>query len=316
MKILVTPTSLSRSPEAAAMRRLRDAGAKVVINPHGRPLTPAELGVLLTDVDGVVAGLDHYTAEIIADAPRLKVISRYGVGTDRVDLEAARAAGVAVANAPGANSRSVAELTVGLMFAVARRIPMLDAAVADGGWPRADGIELGGRRLGVIGLGAIGRQVARAAAGLGMEVHGCDPAMGERQIRDLGIVPGSLDDVCARADVLTLHVPLTEGTRHLLDARRLGLLPEGAIVVNTARGGLLDEQAAWRALEVGRLHGVAVDAYESEPPQESPLVGHPRVVATPHSGAHTAEAVTRMADTSVENLLALLQGRPCDHRVV
>lgn len=316
MKILITPTSLSRTPEAAALRRLRDAGAEILTNPHGRPLAPAELTDLLAEVDGVVAGLDEYTAEVITQAPRLRVISRYGVGTDRVDLEAARAAGVAVANAPGTNSRSVAELTLGLMFSAARRIPMLAAAVADGGWPRADGIELGGRRLGVIGLGAIGRHVARAAAGLGMQVHGCDPAMGDGQIRELGIVPGSLDEVCAQADVLTLHVPLTEGTHHLLDARRLALLPQGAIVVNTARGGLLDEQATWEALEAGRLHGVAVDAYETEPPQESPLVGHPRVVATPHSGAHTAEAVTRMADTSVENLLALLEGRPCDHQVV
>ncbi|GAB3189210.1 phosphoglycerate dehydrogenase [Nesterenkonia suensis] len=312
----MTPTSLSRTPDAPALRRLVEAGAEVVVNPCGRPLTEEELIAHLTDVDGVLAGLDRYTGWVLTTAPRLRAISRYGVGTDRVALDAARASGIAVANAPGANSQSVAELTLGLMFAVARRIPNLDAAVARGQWPRADGIELSGRRLGVIGLGAIGRQVARAAAGLGMEVHGCDPALKADQINELGIVPGTIDDVCARADVLTLHVPLTEGTHHLLDARRLALLPQGAIVVNTARGGLLDEQAARQALEVGRLHGVAVDAYETEPPQGSPLVGHPYVVATPHSGAQTAEAVARMAETAVENLLALLAGEPCRHRVV
>ncbi|GAA3052273.1 MULTISPECIES: phosphoglycerate dehydrogenase [Actinomycetes] len=316
MKVLVTPTSLSRTPEDPALRRIREAGADVVLNPHGRPLSEAELIALIADVDGVVAGLDDYTARVIAAAPRLTVISRYGVGTDRVDLEAARAAGVVVTNAPGANSQSVAELTVGLMFAVARRIPRLDAAVAAGDWPRADGVELGGRRLGVIGLGEIGRQVARAGAGLGMEVHGCDPALDDDRIRELGIVPGSVDEVCRRADVLSLHVPLTPRTRHLVDARRLDLLPDGAIVVNTARGGLLDEQAAHAALEEGRLHGVAVDAYETEPPRESPLIGHPRVVATPHTGAHTAEAVHRMAQAAVGNLLDVLQGRDCRHRVV
>lgn len=308
MKILITPTSLAQNLEIAALQPLRERGAELVANPHGRPMSPEELVAVLTDVEGVIAGLDSFSDEVIASASRLKVIARYGVGYDRIDLEAAHQAGVRVTNAPGANGHSVAELAVGLMFAVARQIPQTSTAVAAGQWPRFEGVELTGRRLGVLGLGAIGRATAQMARGLGMEVCGFDPGLSRERIAELGVRPTELEEIFTVSDVLSLHIPLNAHTRHIVSAQRIAQMPENAIVINTARGGLIDEQAAAYALDAGHLHGVGLDAYEVEPPTGSPLVGHPKVVATPHSGAHSQESVQRTARAAVRNLLAVLDG--------
>lgn len=308
MKILITPTSLSQQLHTPALDPLRARGAELVVNPYGRPMRPPELIAALEGVDAVIAGLDTFSDEVIHAAPQVKVIARYGVGYDRIDLEAARRAQVRVTNTPGANANAVAELTVGLMFAVARQIPQAATAVADGGWPRHQGIELAGRTLGLVGLGAIGRGVAAMARGIGMEVLGVDPGMSRQQLEELDIVPVQMDDLFTAADVLSLHVPLNEATRHMVSAARIAAMPAQAIIINTARGGLVDEQAAVDALDSGSLHGVGLDAYLTEPPTDSPLVGHRRVVATPHAGAHSMESVQRTAAAAVENLLAVLDG--------
>lgn len=308
MKILITPTSLSQNLGITALDPLRERGAELVANPYGRPMSPDELIPALRDVDGVIAGLDTFSAEVFAAAPQLAVVARYGVGYDRIDLQAARSAGVRVTNTPGANGHSVAELAVGLMFAVARQIPQTSTAVAAGEWPRFQGIELAGRRLGVLGLGAIGAATARMAQGIGMEVLGFDPGLSAEQIGQLGVTAAELEEIFAHSDVLSLHIPLNEHTRHIVSAERINAMPQGAIIINTARGGLIDEQAAAQALDAGHLHGIGLDAYETEPPTDSPLVGHPRVVATPHSGAHSEESVQRTATAAVKNLLAVLDG--------
>lgn len=313
MKILVTPTSLSRDPDAPALRALRAHADEVVLNPHGRPMTAAELGAALHGVDGVIAGLDDFSAAAIAGADRLRAIARYGAGVNNVDLDAAAARGIVVTRTPGANALAVAELAIGLTFAVARGIPRLDEAVRGGGWPRGDGRELTGRTFGVVGFGAIGRLVAERARGVGMRPVAYDPMLPDDAFG--GTERLDLDELCRRSDVVSLHVPLLPETRHLLDERRIALLPEEAIVVNTARGGLIDEQAARAALDAGRLFGLALDAYESEPPSASPLVGHPRVVSTPHAGGHTREAVVRMSEQSVDDLLTVLRGDVSPHAV-
>ncbi|MDF2580719.1 MAG: hypothetical protein K0S49_2298 [Microbacterium sp.] len=308
MKVLVTPTSLCRDPHGASLGRLREVVDEVILNPHGRPLTPAELVPLVADVDGIIAGLDDYDETVFAAAPRLRVLARYGVGVDRVDLEAAASRGVVVTRTPGANAIAVAELAVGLILAAARRISRLDEAVRAGEWPRLEGKELTGATAGVVGFGAIGRLVAERARALGMRVIVFDPMLPDEAFAQAGVERVDIDELCRRSDVVSLHVPLLPETRHLLDERRLALLPAGAIVVNTARGGLLDETAARRALDDGRLHGVAIDVYETEPPSSSPLVGHPGVVATPHAGGHTSGAVQRMTDQSIDALLTALRG--------
>ncbi|MGR6741300.1 phosphoglycerate dehydrogenase [Microbacterium sp. F1-18] len=308
MKVLVTPTSLCRDPHGASLGRLREVVDEVILNPHGRPLTPAELVPLVADVDGIIAGLDDYDETVFAAAPRLRVLARYGVGVDRVDLDAAASRGVVVTRTPGANAIAVAELAVGLILAAARRISRLDEAVRAGEWPRFEGKELTGATAGVVGFGAIGRLVAERARALGMRVIVFDPMLPDEAFAQAGVERVDIDELCRRSDVVSLHVPLLPETRHLLDERRLALLPAGAIVVNTARGGLLDETAARRALDDGRLHGVAIDVYETEPPSSSPLVGHPGVVATPHAGGHTSGAVQRMTDQSIDALLTALRG--------
>lgn len=307
MKVLVTPTSLCSDPDAPALRRLREIADEVVLNPFGRPMTPAELTAALPGVDGVVAGLDEYDRPVLEAAPGLRVISRYGVGTDRVDLDAAREHGITVTRTPGANAIAVAELTIGLAFAAARGIAALDAGVRAGEWPRTQGRELTGAVFGVIGFGAIGRLVAERARGIGMRVLAYDPYAGAEVYAQAGVEQCDLDELCRRSDVVSVHVPLTPDTRHLLDARRLALLPVDAIVINTARGGLVDDTAARVALDEGRLFGMGVDVYETEPPSASPLLGHPRVVATPHAGGHTRESVARMSDQAVDNLIAALR---------
>lgn len=315
MKILVTPTSLCRDPEGDGIRRLRSVFGEVVLNPHGRPLAAEELVPLVGDVDAIVAGLDEYTAEVFAAAPRLRALARYGVGVDRVDLAAAEAHGVSVARTPGANSLAVAELAVGLMFAVARGIPLLDSRVRAGEWPRHEGRELTGGTLGLIGFGAIGRLVAERGLGIGMTPIAYDPMLPDAAFEAAGVERVGLDDLCTRSDVVSLHVPLLPETRHVLDARRLALLPQGAIVINTARGGLLDEAAARAALDAGALHGVGIDVYETEPPSSSPLLGHERVVSTPHAGGHTAGAVRRMTDQSIDAVLAMIRGERAEGQI-
>lgn len=315
MKILVTPTSLCSDPDGAGIRRLREAADEVVLNPHGRPLTSAELIPLVADVDGIVAGLDDYDEAVFDAAPRLRALARYGVGVDRVDLAAAAAHDVTVTRTPGANSLAVAELTIGLIFAAARGIAQLDSAVRSGEWPRRHGKELTGSTAGVVGFGAIGRLVAERLRGLGMHPIAYDPMLPDAAFSDAGVERVDIDELCRRSDLVTLHVPLLPETRHIIDTRRLALLPPGAIVVNTARGGLLDEAAARRALDDGALHGVAIDVYETEPPSLSPLVGHARVVATPHAGGHTSAAVQRMTDQSIDALLAVLRGESVAEQV-
>lgn len=308
MKILITPTSLCRDRDNPALEPLRAAGHELRFADTGRPLTAAELVGALPGVDGVIAGLDEYSAAVFDHASDLKVIARYGVGVDNVDRDAAAAAGVVVTRTPGANAVAVAEMTIGLAFAAARGIPRLDAGVRAGQWPRGEGIELTGRSYGVVGFGAIGRLVADRARGLGMRVAAYDPLLPDAAFEAAGVERADLDDVLSMSDVVSVHVPLLPETHHLLDARRLALLRAGAIVINTARGGLLDEAAALSALEAGRLHAVAIDVYDTEPPTASVLVGHPRVVSTPHSAGHTREAIARMAQGAVADVLTVLRG--------
>ncbi|MGO3885498.1 MAG: phosphoglycerate dehydrogenase [Mycetocola sp.] len=315
MRILITPTSLSRAQDSAELDPLRAITTDLVFNPHGRPLTASELVDLLPGVDAVIAGLDDYSAEVLNSAPQLRVISRYGVGVNNVDLAAAASNSITVTRTPGANSVAVAELAIGLCFAVARGIPRLDAQVREGGWPRAQGIEVTGKTMAVIGCGAIGRLVISRAAGIGMRVVAYDPMLSDDAITAAGAEPVGLDDLFRTADVVSLHVPLLESTAHIVNAERIAAMKSTAILINTSRGGLIDEVAARAALDAGHLHGVGLDAYENEPPRDSPLVGHPSVVSLPHSGELSDLATLRMASGAYGNLVDELTGTVSANRV-
>ncbi|WP_324715815.1 phosphoglycerate dehydrogenase [Carboxydochorda subterranea] len=311
-RILVTSLSFGRE-DATPVRMLEDAGCEVIRNPAGRPLSDEELAGLVGEVDGIIAGVDWIGPRTLSrGVPRLRIVSRTGVGYDRVDVETATRLGVAVTITPGANSEAVADLAMGLLIAVARQIPEADRTLRDGRWHRYTGRELWRKRLGLVGLGRIGKGVARrAAGGFAMEVLAYDVVWDEPFCRQWGVMrAGSLDEIFETCDFISLHVPETAQTRHLVNEERLRRMKRTAYLVNTARGGLVDEAALARALQEGWIAGAALDVFEKEPPASSPLLGLPNVVVTPHIGAHTVEAVGEMSRMAARNLLALLvEGR-------
>jgi len=315
MKILVTPTSFTPDSDMPAMETLKSFAETLVFNPLGRPLAEDELAGLLDGCDGCVAGLDRFTAKVLGNAPRLKVVSRYGIGVDRVDLEAARARGIVVCNTPGANSQAVADLTFGMLISLARRIHVLDRKTREGQWTRSGGMELYGKTLGILGLGRIGKAVARRASGFSMRVLAHDPVMDADYAESNGIIPADFETVAGEADFLTLHMPFTESSRNVISGDVMRSMKKGAFIVNTARGGLIDESAAYRLLVEGHLGGLGLDVYETEPPPASPLYELENVVVTPHTAAHTVEAKRAMADMSVRNLIDVLSGGVCRHAV-
>lgn len=310
-RILVTARSFAKTP-GAHHEFLFAHDCEVDLRAPEHPLDSAGLAALLPGYDGAILGLDRCDAAALECADRLRVISRYGVGTEAVDLQAAAARGIAVTITPNTNNVSVAELAIGLMFALARGIPAMAASARQGSFARHTGIELAGKTLGVVGFGAIGREVAKRALGLGMHVLAYDPFYAADW---LGAETSSLDRVIGESHVISLHVPLTDDTRNLINAESLRTIRDGAFIINTARGGLVDEAALCDALVAGRLGGAAMDVFAHEPPEGSPLLTLPNFIATPHAGGATHEGIARMALMAAENCVAVLKGEPCENVV-
>ncbi|MFD4828562.1 phosphoglycerate dehydrogenase [Streptomyces uncialis] len=315
LRVLVTTPYLE--PGGAVDRILRDAGLDPVFARRAdREAVGTTLAECVADVAGVVAGTDAFSAEVIEAAPGLRILSRCGVGYDNIDVEAATRHGVAVAITPGTNRVSVAEHVLALMLNGARRIPQNLAAVRGGGWTQESGRELRGATLGVVGLGSIGRTVARAALALGMRVVVHDPWLDEDFLTETGVEALPLDDVLAAADFLTLHISLDETTRHLIDAAALRRMKPDAYLINTARGGVVDEDALADAVEAGRLAGAALDVTEQEPlPADSRLRALDSVIVTAHIAAATVEARARSGAMAARHVVELLAGRTPEHLV-
>ena len=303
MKILVTPASFKPTTTGPAMDKLRAFADILVFNPENRPLCEDELIPLLKDCDGCIAGLDPYTKKVIERSENLKVISRYGTGVDNVDLFAAQEHGVTVRRTPGVNSQAVAELVFGLILCLIRKLPFLDRSTREGKWDRSIGTELHQKTLGIVGLGAVGKIVARIAYGFSMKVLACDPNMDNDFVKAHGIIPVSFDHLARESDIISLHLPLNQNTRHIVSGSIMRAMKKGAIIVNTARGGLIDEEAACVLLKSDHLGGLALDVYEEEPPHSTPLFVLDNVIVTPHTAARTAEATAAMAELSVQNLI-------------
>ncbi|QOJ03532.1 MAG: phosphoglycerate dehydrogenase [Planctomycetia bacterium] len=277
-------------------------------------LSPADLAAIVGDYDGLIirSGV-KVTAEVFAKPGRLRVIARAGVGVDNVDVPAATAAGVLVMNTPDANTISTAEHTMAMLLALMHRIPDAHAHVRNGAWDRAAfvGRQLAGKTLGIVGLGRVGRAVAERALAFGMDVWAFDPFVsGETALDGAVRIAPSLDDLLGRVDCLTLHAALTGDNKHLIGAAQLARMKPSAVLVNCARGALVDESALADALNSGRLAGAAIDVFANEPPVGSPLPGAKNIVLTPHLGASTAEAQTAVSTDAVDELLDyLLHGR-------
>lgn len=304
--VLVTAPTLA-APGAAL---LQGAGCRVLYLPPGRDDDAVGQLLATEPVDAVISRTVPLTARDMAACPTLRIICKHGVGVPNIDVATATQRGIPVCVTPGANAQSVAEMTLGLMLAAARRITWMDAELRAGRWSRAqDGLELQGRTLGLIGLGEVGQRVAAVALALGMPVVAFDPSVAELPPALQGVqLLTSVNEVVQAAEVLSLHVPLTPATHGLVDAARIARMRPGAILVNTARGEVVDEVALIAALRSGHLRAAGLDTMAVEPlPPDHPLLSLPNVVLTPHVGGSTPAALDAMARGAARTVLAFLQ---------
>jgi D-3-phosphoglycerate dehydrogenase len=295
--VAITPRTF-REVSGEHQELLRRSGLLARFPQRDRPLDESEMEDLVRGCWGLIVGVDPVTASVI-DAGPLRVVVKFGSGTDNIDIEAARERGVRVEVTAGANARSVAELTIGLLLTLARHIAFHDRLLRSGGWTRRTGMELAGRLLGVVGYGAVGKEVAGLARGIGMRVMAHDPLVTEAEVPRV-----DLSTILSTCDAVTLHVPLQEETRGLIGPAELALMQPHALLVNTSRGGIVDEHALAEALSSGRLGGAAIDTFEEEPPRRSTLLRLDNFVGSPHAGAATLEAARRAGMTAVELLMA------------
>lgn len=305
--VLITTAFLQPGDEVD--HALREAGLATRHEPDLLALPRAERSLLLSQVRAIIAGTQPLRAEELQAAACLEVIVRTGVGYDNVDVATATAAGVPVCVTAGANRQAVAEHVFALMLAVARRVPENIANLADGTWQQLTGRELHGATLGILGLGSIGKAVARIAAGFGMDVLAYDPYFDEAFAAANGIRRATLDEVVAKADVITLHLFLDDSTRNLIDARRLAAMKDDAILINTARGGIVDEDALVAAVRDGIIGGAALDVFAAEPlPADSPLLHTAGILATTHVAGATREARGESGRMAAANVIGVLGG--------
>jgi len=312
-KILVATRSFG-STSSKPWDVLNQAGCEIVKADMSQKMTEERLIDLLQGVDGAVIGVVPMTAHVLEQSPSLKVVSMHGVGVDHIDLTAAAQKGVVIANCQGANDQSVADLTIGLMIAIARDIPLVDSKVREGGWGAHAGSEMWKKTIGLVGLGRIGRGVAKRALGFDTKVLAYDPYVKADDL-DLDITLTDFEEILQESDFVSLHAALTEETRHMIGAKQLQAMKPTAYLINTSRGALVDEAALHDALSKKQIAGAALDVYEVEPPKDSPLMGLENIVVTTHIGAHTRESIERVGVMAAENVLQSLQGGQPHYRV-
>lgn len=306
-KILVTPRSLTKDGDPA-LDLLTRAGFELVFSTPGNMPQEDELIRLLPGCVGYLAGVEPITAVVLETAADLKVISRNGTGINTIDLQAAERLNITIMRAAGANARGVAELTLGVILGLIRSIPFSDARMKREMWQRRKGLELQGRTLGLIGCGKIGQLVSQMALAFGMDVLAYDAFPDQRFAPGLNFRFAVLEEVLAISDIISFHCPEQSDGRAILDRERLGRLKPGVFVVNNARASLIDETAILEALHAGRVAGLALDVFDREPPDTTPLLSDDRVIATPHIGGFTSESISRATLAAVENLLNFFKG--------
>lgn len=308
--ILITwPDFDPADPDTGA--RLTHAGHALRSAPRTQDRTPADMHTLLEGVDAAIVSTDPFDAAVLDAAERLRVIARVGVGTDSIDLHAAARNGIAVCTTPGANTASSADHTIALMLAALRRVPEHDRGVRAGSWARtgaATGWELTNATVGLVGYGAIGRAVRGRLAGFGARVLVCDPLAATAA----GVEHVALEPLLRSSDVVSLHLPLTPATRHLLDRARLALMPPHAVLINAARGGLVDEAALADALEGGSLRAAALDVFATEPLATDRLRALENLILTPHVAGISEASIRAMTRHATDAVLAVLAGRRPD----
>ena len=294
---------------------LREGGADIDVRTG---LTPAELEASIHDYDALIVRSEtQVSAAVLASGKSLQIVGRAGIGVDNIDVDAATRQGVLVVNAPTSNSIAAAEHSLALMLSLARHVPRAHASLKGGRWSRSEfiGTELRGKSLGIIGLGRVGSEVARRAKAFEMRLIAHDPFVSTDYAGLLGVEIVSLDDLLQRADFITVHVPLTSGTESLIGPQQLAKVKPTVRIINAARGGIIDEQALYEAVESGRVAGAAIDVFSVEPALDSVLFKSDRIIVTPHLGASTAEAQTNVATEVAEQVLEVLNGGPARYAV-
>lgn len=305
MNVLVTPRSFGKNnPEL--FDRLREAGLTVLRNDTGGILSADQMRAKLADCQGVILGVDPLDASVLAAAPQLRAVAKYGVGLDNVDLAYCKAHGIAVSRTVGANSEAVADYALTLMLMTARRAALIDRRCRQKDWGKITSLDLYGKTLGIVGLGAVGRCVARRARGFDMKILAHDIVWDGAWAAEHGVERADLDRICREADCITLHTALTDETRQCINAARLAAMKPTAILVNTARGGLVDEQALLDALRQGRIYGAGLDVFNEEPPADPAWYALDNLVMGSHCAASTAGATAAMGHMAVDNLLCAL----------
>lgn len=306
-KVIVTARAFSISPEP--MKYLVESNCDVELKPTAAGVSEDWLVEQCSEADALIAGMEVITARVIDSAPRLRVIARTGVGYDTVDVDAATRRGVAVCNTRGANDQAVADFTMGLVLMAARRVLDGVDSCRRGGWDRVVGVEVWGKTLSIVGLGRIGKAVAQRARGFEMRVLAVDVVRDEEFASRYGIEYVSLEQALREGDFISLNAPHTPETEGIINERTIALMKPTAFLVNTARGGLVDEEALAAAVRTNRIAGAAVDVLREEGANSSsPLLRVPGIIVTPHMAAYSYEAMERMALVAAQNVVAVLKG--------
>ena len=308
-KVVVTARSFGNTDEKA-YRILEENDCEV------KKIKAEDISTEIVDADAVIAGLEEYNEELISKAEKLKVISRYGVGYDKVDLETCKKHNVAVTFTPGANSESVADMAVCLMLACARNITEINSRLKKGESYRPAGVELFGKTLGIIGAGRIGKGVGKRCSGFNMNILCYDTYEDENFKKEYGAKYVSLEELLKESDFITIHSPLTPETRNMISTKELSLMKEDAIIVNTARGGIIDEEALYKALTEHRIRAAGLDVLEKDPSFESPLCELDNCIVTSHVAATTKEASSLMSTMAAENVVDILTTGTSRNKVV
>jgi D-3-phosphoglycerate dehydrogenase len=288
---------------------LKNHGCEVELVPQGKKLSEEEIIEKARKADALIVGIEKITEPVINASKNLKIIAKHGAGVDNIDVEAAAGRGIAVINAAGANSDAVADLTIGLFLSAARSIPFADRSVRGGTWPRVVGVQFNEKVLGIIGLGQIGKKVAKRASGFDIKLLAYDIVKDEAFAREWGIKYLSLNELLTESDFVSIHIPLGPATRRLIGEKELGLMKKEAFLVNISRGDIVDEEALYRALKEGAIKGAALDVFLEEPLKESPLFELDNVILTPHMGGYTYEALKETGMICVRSIVDVLEGR-------
>ena len=302
MRIVITPRSFGKN-NAEAFELLEKNGFEVVRNEKGSIYTEEEMIQLVKDADAVIAGVDPLNERVLSAAPKLKIIAKYGVGLDNIDLDYCKAHDIQVEITRGANSAAVADFAFALMLGLARRMVEIDKGCRAGDWSKKESLDVFGKKLGVLGLGAIGKGVVKRASGFDMDIYGYDVFRDDDFIHQYQINFTSVEEIFRECDFISIHLPLLKETEHLVDEKLLATAKKNLILINTARGGIVDEDALYRALKNKEIYGAGIDAFECEPASQSPLLELDNVILGSHCAASTQGAVDKMTSMATANVI-------------